>query len=128
MLGEPIPTKMREQMDADPYYHECARANALHDHVCQGDPMRGGRLIEWEHAMYYAGSKINEPWAIVPICWLVHRGGEMIKEVNQWLALNRATDEDLAKYPKADFKRQREYLNGKYGVPPMAGLSTKAPF
>lgn len=112
-------------MDAMPYYHQCARAAALNDHVCEADPVRG-RLIEWEHAMYYKGERINEPWAIVPICYLVHRGGKLNKEINQWLALNRATDAELKAFPRANFLFQRDYLNKKYGTP---GLSTdKAPF
>lgn len=126
MLSKPIPTKMRADMDADPYYHQCARAMALCDHECEADPIRGN-LIEWEHAMYYKGERVNEPWAIVPICYLVHRGGKMIKEINQWLALNRATDAELDKYPRAEWRQLRDRLNAKYGVP--AGLSThNAPF
>ena len=39
------------------------------------------------------------------------------KEINVWIALNRATDEELKKYSKAiDYIRMREVLNKKYGV------------
>jgi len=127
MLGKPIPTKMREAMDAQEYYHRCARFEALHDHECEADPVRG-RLIEWEHAFTEGGAKLNEIWAIVPICWLVHRGGMLNKEINQWLALNRATPADFDKYPKskAAWLQKLAYLNSKYGIP---NLSTqKAPF
>ena len=76
--------------------------------------------------MYLVGSKLNEKWAIIPICWLVHRGGKLDKQINEWLALNRATDEELAKYPRAKFKERRDVLNRRYGVP---DLSTgNAPF
>ena len=125
MLGKPIPIQMREEMDADPYYHQCARYDLLHDHICEADPVRC-RLIEWEHAFTYGGSKVNEKWAIVPICYLVHRGGKMIKEINQWIGLNRATDEDLAKYPNTDWAQKKIYLNSKYGIPKLS--TEKAPF
>jgi hypothetical protein len=71
---------------------------------------------------------VNEIWAIIPICWLVHRGGKLDKRINEWIALNRATDEDLAKYPKkeAEWRKGRELLNRRYGLP---DLSTRnAPF
>lgn len=116
MLGKPIPKKMREEMDAQDYYHQCARNQALNDHVCEPDPVTG-RLIEWEHALIFGSKKVNEIWAIVPICWLVHRGGEMVKEINEWLALNRATDEDFAKYPRNSWAQRKQYLNSKYGIP-----------
>jgi hypothetical protein len=119
MLGEPIPKKMREEMDSNQYYHSCARARALSDHVCQADPLTR-RLIEWEHALYHAGRRLNEPWAIVPLCWLVHRGGKLDKRINEWLALNRATVEELEKYPQAAFMRKRELLNRRYGEPELS--------
>ncbi len=125
MLGEPIPKKMREEMDAMPYYHQCARNEALNDHVCFPDPVRG-RLIEWEHAMIHGSRKVNEIWAIVPICWWAHRGPGLVKEINQWLALNRASDEDLDKYERHDWRQRRQYLNGKYGIPTLS--TGKAPF
>lgn len=125
MLGKPIPLKMRAEMETQPYYHQCARNEALHDHVCQADPVTG-RLIEWEHAMIYGGSKVNEIWAIVPICWWAHRGPGMVKEINKWLALNRATFEDFAKYERSNWPSERVYLNSKYGIPNLS--TSKSPF
>ena len=41
--------------------------------------------------------------------------GILNKEINEWIALNRASDEELEAVSKAiDYKRKREYLNGKY--------------
>lgn len=100
-------------MAQDPLYKICLRNLIFEDHICEPDPIMG-KLIEWEHAMYYAGKQIQERWAIIPICWYVHRGGELDKEKNRFLALNRASDEDLEKYPRANFKQQREYLNNSY--------------
>lgn len=111
----PMPIKLRNEMDMDEYYHRCARYDLLRDHICKPDPI-SGKLIEWEHAFIFAGKQINERWAIVPICWLAHRGGYMVKEINEWIALNRATDEELRKYSKAvDLIYKRNYLNKIYG-------------
>ncbi len=104
-------------MANDPFYRVCARKRLLNDHVCGADP-RTGKLIEWEHALIYAGSQVNEKWAIVPICWWAHSGPGLIKEINVWIALNRATDEELLKYSKSTpYLRERQRLNAIYGVP-----------
>ena len=108
-----IPQPLRETMSTDPYYTKCARFELLHDHVCLPDPLTR-KLIEWEHVFIYAGKQIQEWWAIIPICYLVHRGGQLNKEINEWIALNRATPEDLALYPKRDWIQRLKYLNAKY--------------
>lgn len=104
-------------MQKDPYYKVCARRTLLHDHVCEPNPLNG-QLIEWEHTIIYAGKQLNEKWAIVPICYLTHRGGLLVKEINVWIALNRATDEELNRISKAiDYKRERDRLNKIYDMP-----------
>lgn len=108
-----IPLPLREEMSEDQFYKKCSRNVLLHDHVCKPDPLTG-KLIEWEHSMIYGGRQIQEKWAIIPVCWLVHRGGKLNKEINEWIALNRATPEDLAKYPKRDWVQRKKYLDGKY--------------
>lgn len=103
-------------MAADSYYTRCARRDALHDHQCECDE-RTGRMIEWEHAFIFAGKQIQEKWAIIPSCWWAHRGPGMVKEINEWIALNRATDEELLKYSKAvNLIAKRNYLNTIYGT------------
>lgn len=117
MLGKAIPIKMRNEMDADPNMHICMRNALLNDHDCQTDPLKPYQATEWEHVMYYAGSKLNEKWAIISICWLVHRGGKLDKEINQWIALNRATDAELNALDRArpPYIHTRERLNRIYG-------------
>lgn len=111
-----IPPQLRLKIASDPYYRQCARKCALNDHECKEDE-RTGKLIEWEHALIFAGRQIQEKWAIVPICWWAHRGPGLVKEINEWLALNRATDEELLKYSKAiNLTAKRDYLNTKYGT------------
>lgn len=99
-MGEPIPAKMRAEMDADPYYHKCVRRQ---EGTCSG-------RITWEHAWIYAGRKINEKWAIIPLCWYHHLGEGLNKRLNQLVSLLRATPEDLAKYPRKDWKQELKSL------------------
>lgn len=101
-------------MAADPYYKTCARSNLLHDHMCKPDPVTG-KLIEWEHTLIFASKQVQKKFAIIPICWYVHRGPALVKEINVWIALNRATDEELREISKVvNYFRERERLNKKY--------------
>jgi len=96
----PIPQKLRRIIDTDPYYRVCARAK---DGGCQG-------RITIEHAFIYAGKQINELWALIPLCWFHHLGSGLDKPKNQILALDRATRDDLAKYPRVDWIALRRRL------------------
>lgn len=42
----------------------------------------------------------------------------MDKQINKWIALNLANDEDFSKFPKkaASFRQEKQFLNAKYGV------------
>lgn len=89
----------------------CARKQ---DGGCKG-------RITWEHALIYAGRQIDEVWAIIKLC-AYHHGvdefqdcGDLQKEKNVWIALNRATDDELRKYSKAiNYIELRTKLNDKY--------------
>lgn len=109
-----MPLKLRKEISVDPRYRICALCG-IKGHVC------GGR-ITMEHALIYAGKQIQEKWAIVPICAAGQEVDEyqdahtMNKEMNQWVALNQAKDEELLKFNKTDFIGLRNRLNNKYGV------------
>ncbi len=112
-------------MASKPFYKVCARRALLKDHECGANPLNG-QLIEWEHAIIFAGKQLNEEWAIVPICYYSHRGGGLVKEINVWIALNRATDAELEAISKAtDYKHERNRLNKIYGMPKLQ--NTNAP-
>lgn len=116
-----IPKKLAASLEADPFYHRCARRDALLDHECQGDPVRGayGRVVEWEHALIYANRQVQKRYAIVPLCWWAHRGPGQDKELAVWIAVNRATDEELLELSAKggrDYFRYRGYLNARFGV------------
>lgn len=68
-----------------------------------------GRLTK-EHAWIYAGKQIQEVWAVADICWYHHLGEGMDKNEHQRITLLRATDEDLAKYPKKDWAYEKRKL------------------
>lgn len=109
---------MRAEMQEDPFYRTCARAALLGDHVCQRSPLRPYQAVEWEHALYFGPNKVQKPFAIVPLCWWAHTGPGMNKEIAVWIALNRATPEELDEISKdRDYKHELERLNGIYGVP-----------
>jgi len=88
----PIPLKLKKILVNDPYMKTCARSNE----ECEG-------RITWEHAFIYSGRQINEAWSIIPLCWYHHLGPGMNKRINEQIALSRATEEDLSKYPKRDW-------------------------
>lgn len=112
----PIPEKMKQEMLNDPAYHVCMRNLYFNDHFCQG-------RLTLEHSFIHAGRQINEKWAIISICSWSHDvdqfqgGSNLDKDKNQYIALMRATDEDLAKYPKTDWEQLRKYLISKFGLP-----------
>lgn len=105
-----ISSKIKEQLQLEP--NICARAS---DGGCDG-------RITWEHTLIYAGKQIDEVWAIIHLCAYHHEvdefqdGGGLNKEKNVWIALNRATDQELLKYSKAiNYIRERDRLNKIYG-------------
>ena len=103
-----IQPKLREEIAADPYYKFCA----VNDSRCDC-------RITWEHAFIYAGKQINEKWAIIPLCVYHHLGAGMVKEKNQYIALKRATPEELGKYPLKDWIQLCKYLSSKYEMSPL---------
>lgn len=114
-----IPTALLKDLLADPVYKTCLRQVLLQDHECQG-------RITFEHALIYAGKQIQKKWAIIPICAYAHsvypyqESGILKKEINEWIAFNRATDAELAEFERATppYSRRREYLNTIYKKKP----------
>lgn len=90
---------MREEMAADPYYKICARKG----NDCSG-------RITWEHAFKYAGGQVQEKWSIIPLCWHHHLGKGLNKRFNEYIALLRATKEDLEKYPRENWEQKKKHL------------------
>lgn len=123
----PISRPVRKIIDTDPYYRQCARAKLELTNSCSG-------RITMEHAFINGGNQMDEAWAIVPLCWYHHLGEGLVKWINKFLALTRATEADLLKYPRTDWEQQRTYLTkkmlskqiGEWLVSDDTGASSKA--
>jgi hypothetical protein len=112
----PIPEKLKRILGNDPYYRMCAR---------MGDGKCAGR-ITWEHVIIYAGRQVQEFWAIIPLCEYHHgvgtyqNTGGLDKQINIFIALSRATEEDLKKYPKEDWEQMKKraiyLIRKRYGT------------
>lgn len=101
MNMRPIPPSLREELAADSYMAQCA--------IC------GSKQVEFHHAIMFRNRQLNERWAIQPSCYAHHRGPLFNAERWRHIALQRAKDEELNKYPRAGFIQERAYLARKYG-------------
>lgn len=114
---KPLSQKTKAEINLNPFYKVCARNLYLNDHECKG-------RITMEHALIYAGKQVDDPFAIVPLCAYSHgvdefQGNNILdKEINHWIALNRATENDFVKYYKSDWRQRKVYLNSKFGELP----------
>jgi len=108
-----IPPKHRAVIDTDPYFSRCAREAIFHDHICRG-------RLTIEHALIFAGKQVAEIWAYVPLCAYAHDVDEfqdcgiLDKRKNEYLALIRATQNELDKYPTSGWEQKLKYLKKLY--------------
>lgn len=120
---------LREEVGIDPEYFRCA-LQGLQFGAC------GGRVTR-EHSLIHAGKKIQEKWAIIPCC-AAHHGVDFFqdapteapKDVRVWVALNRASDDELRPFSRViNYIRERSRLNEKFGAymaPPIPEVATAA--
>lgn len=102
----PIPLKLRKEIEADPYYKHC----------CITGMPKSVIKLEWHHNFKFANRQINEKWCILPVSHDIHKNiDKSTQEMLDHRMLNRATDEELKKYSKAeDLIKKRDRLNKKY--------------
>jgi len=98
----PIPPRIRAKLAEDPFMKVCCM------------PGCGEIKVEWDHVWKYNNRQVQEVFSIVPLCTFHHRLGGLDRPYTQWVSLQRATDEELAKYPRVDWKQLRSYLDAKY--------------
>lgn len=116
----PIPEKIKKQIVADPDYGCNKEGKATvcmlvgnHGHTC------GGR-ITMEHAIIFAGSQVQEKWAIISVCAKAQEVDQyqdartMNKDMNKWVAMSRATDEDLKRMCKEEWLNEIGKLSKTY--------------
>jgi len=108
-----IPKQLLAEILADEYYKKCSRKN---DGGCDG-------RITFEHALIYGGKQLQKKFAIIPLCARHHEvdeyqdNGDLEKERNVHIALNRATDSELREISKAiNYFAMRDRLNKIYGA------------
>lgn len=98
-MRSPIPPAIREELSNDPFMKECIVQDG-----CEG-------RAEFDHAFTYAGKRVNELWAILPLCTKHNHG--VTRKVNELrkVALRyrifyfEAEKEFKEKYPKSDLLR-----------------------
>ena len=94
----PIPSKLRQEISQDNFMKKCC--------LCYN------QFPEWHHAIIFQGKQLNEKWAIVPACKWCHKN--RLEEL-EYVALERATDEELQRISKGvNYKQRRDYLDEKY--------------
>lgn len=99
----PIPLSLRSKLSSDSFMRRC---------VITGEQNQ----VSFEHCWVYAGRQINEDWAIVPLRRDLNVNMQAdVKDRCRWVSLGRATEKDLAKYPKRDWKNIKKFLQSKYG-------------
>lgn len=107
----PIPKKLRERINKDPFYNSCIHSSREKSSPCSG-------RITLEHAILYTGKQVNELWAIVPCCEHHNIGvsGEE-KNWNRYIALLRASEADLKKYPKRNWTQELHHFVDLFDEP-----------
>ena len=89
---------MRKELESLPRMKTCALLGKKYGQ-CSG-------RIQWHHVFLYAGTQINELWAILGVCENHHEQVKTNKKVRnalELISLGLATEQDLAKYPKKDW-------------------------
>jgi hypothetical protein len=102
-MASSIPPETRQILLADPFMKKCC--------IC-------GRHPQWHHNLIFATKSVQEPWSILPLCQIHHEEARNreFKRLMDWSMLNRANNEDLAKYSKVmDYIGRRGFLNQVFG-------------
>lgn len=105
-----IPKKLREDMATDPFYAICCVTGAR---ATRQDP------IEWHHNLIFAGSQVQEKFAILPLKHSLHErinGDKQLKAHLDWIMLSRASEEQLERFSKVvDQRFNLAMLEAVYG-------------
>lgn len=97
-----IPDKLKREILSDKYYERCC--------LC------GGQDVQWHHNLIFQGRQVNEKFCILPACVQCHHDVNTHKEKFDWIMWNRATEEQINFYSKAEnYQQTKERLNNKYG-------------
>lgn len=109
-----IPKELNDDMNTDPFYRKCC----LRGFGGCGGVNIYGRSIERHHALIFGGKQVQKKFCILPACPDHHSiaNKKEVKELFDWVLLNRASDEELRSISKAtDYIKERERLNQIHG-------------
>ena len=98
-----IPLWMRRILEKDPYMQYCAYCGTFG--------------AQWHHPFRHAGRRVNEIWAIVPLCPKCHLHGDkfIVNEFSAYIALVRyralykSWEHICQKYPNRDWEQEHSY-------------------
>lgn len=88
-MTKPIPLKMRNELAEDPFMKTCCLLSS----DCRG-------RIEFHHNLIYAGKRVNEYGAILPLCHFHHEKESKFKKQLNRIMEFRMTREEKDKYPR----------------------------
>jgi len=95
-----IPEAVRRQIADDPFMISCCYPGC-------------NDAVQWHHPFQYQGQQIVDAWATVPACPR-HHENNLFHPYFKLVALMRATEEDLKKYPRFDWDGLKKFLFWKY--------------
>jgi len=88
-MVKPIPAKMRAELAADTFMKTCCLLST----DCKGK-------IQWHHNLIYAGKRVNEYGAILPVCkWHHEKESKFKKQLNRIMEF-RMIREEKDRYPR----------------------------
>lgn len=93
-------------------------SDMLHDDFYQKCCITGKTPIQFHHNFIFGYGKVNEKWCILPLHKDTHdvEKRKDIKNILDWIMLNRADDETLKKYSKVEnLISKRARLNEQFG-------------
>jgi len=98
-----IPLRMRRILENDPYMQYCAYCGTFG--------------AQWHHPFRHAGRRVNEIWAIVPLCPKCHLRSDkfIVNEFSAYIALVRyrtlykSWDHICQKYLNRDWEQEHSY-------------------
>lgn len=99
----PIPIKMRNEMSEDKFYSQCCVTGRKNN-------------IQFHHNLQFGSKQQNEKFCILPLTKEVHDKISKYKRICDWIMWNRATEEEIRRYSKAEnYFWRLEMLNEEYG-------------
>ena len=91
-----LTAEAKREIEENPWYRTCARTDDLKN--CRG-------RITIDHAVMYAGHRIDDTFGLVPVCEYHHLGDGFNRRKNTDIAMSRATEREREKYPRLKWNR-----------------------